>query len=539
VAGAARVRGGPVRGVSRRAAEIGAGLEPARPAVPLRPGERIHVVGAGGAAAAAAALHGHHAGALVSGCDTGGPSPYTRPLERVGIALAWEHAPSHIVGGGQVLVDRLAVTKALTAVAPDHPELVAARKRGIPSTSVQQLIADAAETRGQVLVGVAGTHGKSTTTGWVVQILVEAGLDPSAFVGALLPPALVGGPDASTVRVGRGRHFVVEADEYAGNFDAYRPAIAALTNADWDHPDVFTDRAAVVAAFTAWVGCIDGGGEAPILVANAGDAGVGEVLAELRGWPGRLLVVRIAEDGEDPAAIRAVLERRHATAAGPARAIVARWSHAAGEAGLEILGLDPRGPLAARVALPGRHNAENGLVAAGVAVAAGAAPAAIARGLASFAGVGRRLELKGDVGGIVVLDDYGHHPTAMIATFATVRERYPGRRLWAVYEPLTYHRTAAMLGAFAAVLDQADRVVVAQVHAGRDPDTTITSAGALADAVAGRGRTSAWAPGTVEETADWLTDRVEPGDVVLVMGGGRSYVIADRLVAHLRARAGS
>jgi UDP-N-acetylmuramate--alanine ligase len=435
-------------------------------------------------------------------------------------------------------VDRLAVTKALTAIAPDHPELLAARRHGIPATSVQQLIADAAATHGQELVGVAGTHGKSTTTGWAVHILVEAGLDPSAFVGALLAPALVGGPDASTVRVGSGRLFVVEADEYAGNFDAYRPAIGGLTNADWDHPDVFADRAAVVAAMAAWVRRFDGGGEAPMLVANVGDAGVREVLAQLRDWSGRLLVVRVAEGDEDPGAVGASLQLTHATAAGRARAIVARWSHSAEEGSLEILGLDPRRPVTARVALPGRHNAENGLVAAGIALACGAAPAAIVRGLASFAGVGRRLELKGDVGGIVVLDDYGHHPTAMTATFAAVRELYPGRRMWAVYEPLTYHRTAAMLEDFADVLEQADRVVIAQVHAGRDPDTTLTSAQALADAVARLGRTPAWAPGTVEETAAWLTARVEPGDVVLVMGGGRSYVIAERLVASLRALAG-
>jgi len=521
--------------VSRPAGEIGAGLESARAALPLRPGERIHVVGAGGAAAAAAALHAHHAGAAVSGCDSGGPSPYTRPLERAGIPLAWEHAPAHVAAGAHALVDRVAVTKALTAVAPDHPELRAARRCGIPTGSVQQLIADAAATHGQALVGIAGTHGKSTTTGWLVHIMAGAGLDPSAFVGALLPPALAGGPDASTVRVGGGRHFVVEADEYAGNFDAYRPAVGGLTNADWDHPDVFADRSAVVAAFGGWVRRFDGGGETPVLVANVGDAGVCEVLAELYAWPGRLVVVRVVEGDEDAAAALAVLERTHATAAAPARALVARWSHAAGEGSLEILGLDRRGPVTARLALPGRHNAENALVAAGVAVAAGAAPEAIARGLATFTGVGRRLELKGDVGGIVVLDDYGHHPTAMSATFAAVRERYPGRRMWAVYEPLTYHRTAAMLQDFAAVLDRAERVVIAQVHAGRDPDTTITSAQALADAVAARGRTPAWAPGTVEETADWLAGRVEPGDVVLVMGGGRSYVVAERLVAFLRA----
>ena len=120
---------------------------------------------------------------------------------------------------------------------------------------------------------------------------------------------------------------------------------------------------------------------------------------------------------------------------------------------------------------------------------------------------------------------------------AAVRERYPGRRLWAVYEPLTYHRTAAMLDAFADVLAGADRAVIADIWAGRDPDTTITSAAALADAITARGAAPAVAPGSVEETADHLADAVAPGDVVLVMGGGRSYVIADRLVATLATRA--
>jgi UDP-N-acetylmuramate--alanine ligase len=156
--------------------------------------------------------------------------------------------------------------------------------------------------------------------------------------------------------------------------------------------------------------------------------------------------------------------------------------------------------------------------------------------LATFPGVGRRLELKGEVGGVVVLDDYGHHPTAMAATFAAVASRYPGRRLWAVYEPLTFHRTAALLEDFADVLSQADRVAIADIHAGRDPDTTITSPQALADAVNARGRAPAAAPGSVESTADWLAPRVRRGDIVLVMGGGRSYVIAERLLDNLRGR---
>lgn len=523
--------------IHRDAADIGAGLQPARPARPIPRGERVHVVGAGGAAAAAACLLAHHVGARASGCDAGGPSPYTPPLEDAGIPLSWSHDPAHVGDAGSRIVDRLAVTKALTAVHPDHPELLAARSLGIPATSVQQLIADAAATRGAALVGVAGTHGKSTTTGWLLHLLATAGLDPSGFVGALLPPALVGGARPSTVRLGTGRHFVVEADEYAGNFDAYRPAIGALTNADWDHPDVFPDRAAVVAAFGAWVRRFDGGGEDPVLVANVGDPGVREVLADLRDWAGRLVVVRVGAT-EEPTAAAAALAAAFATARGVAVGIAGRLQvGAAGEGSLDVAGLSAHGTVTARISLPGRHNAENGLVAAAAALVAGAGVVEILDGLATFAGVGRRLELKAEIGGIAILDDYGHHPTAIAATFGAVADRYPGRRLWAVYEPLTFHRTAAMLGEFAEVLAGADRVVIADIHAGRDPDTTITSARALADAVNARSRAPAWAPGSVESTADWLAPRVERGDVVLVMGGGRSYVIAERLLAHLRARA--
>ncbi len=137
----------------------------------------------------------------------------------------------------------------------------------------------------------------------------------------------------------------------------------------------------------------------------------------------------------------------------------------------------------------------------------------------------------------MVIDDYGHHPTAIAATLGAVALRYPGRRRWAVYEPLTFHRTAALLEAFAEILATAERVAIADIFAVRDPDRTIVSAADLARAVERRG-TPAIAPGSVEATADALLPLVEPGDVVLVMGGGRSTVIAERLVAGLRARTG-
>jgi UDP-N-acetylmuramate--alanine ligase len=519
-------------------AGVGAGLAAARAARPIRPGERIHVIGAAGAGASAAALLAHHAGAAVSGCDAGGPSPYTPALEAAGLPLAWEHDPAHVTDGSPP--DRLAVTKALTAIAPDHPELLAARRAGIPIEPWQQVVADAAT--GRTLIGVAGTHGKSTSAGWLVHVLVDAGADPSAFVGALLPPDRTGGI-AATARWGRGPVFVVEADEYAGNFDAYRPAIAIVTSAEWDHPDVFADRSAVVAAFDRWLrdtADAGAGGEPPILVANVADPGVAELAAGLSDWPGRVVATALLDaPAQRLASFGRGMAEEFQTAIGPATAVLGRIaSMTPATTTLEIHGLDSlEGPVLVSVSTAGRHNASNALGVAAAAQAAGLTGEAIAAGLASFAGVGRRLERKGEAGGVVVYDDYGHHPTAIRETLAAVRQREPGRRVWAVYEPLTYHRTAALLEDFAAALADADGVAIADIWAGRDPDTTVASASGLAEAVARRrpGLTVA-APGSVEATATWLASAVRAGDAVLVMGGGRSYRIGELLLGELGSR---
>jgi UDP-N-acetylmuramate--alanine ligase len=502
----------------RGAAAVGSGLAPAREARPIRAGESIHVVGAAGAGASAAALLAAARGAVVSGCDSGGPSPYTPPLEAAGIRLSWSHSPAHVTAG--VPPDRLAVTKALTAIDPDNPELVAARSARVPIESWQQVVADAAV--GRTLVGVAGTHGKSTTAGWLVHVLAAAGLDPSAFVGALLPAALTGGLP-STARWGEGRPFVVEADEYAGNFDSYRPDLAVLTSAEWDHPDVFADRAAVVECFAAWLRRAAQSVARPVLIANVGDAGVTEVVAALGDWAGQIL--RIELDPSDGAA--STLSRGAYLSGG------IQTADAAGTT-LQLRGEALAAPINAHLRLAGRHNAANALGVAAAALALGAAPDAVAAALGTFGGVGRRLERKGEGRGVVVYDDYGHHPTAIRETLAAIRQLEPGRRIWAVYEPLTYHRTAALLDQFAEVLATADAVAIADIWASRDPDTTITSAGALAEATRRRrpGMTAV-APGSVEQTAAWLAAQVRAGDAVLVMGGGKSYRIAELLLDDL------
>lgn len=517
---------------------VGAGLLAAREARPIRSGERIHVVGAAGAGASGAALLAAHAGAIVSACDRGGPSPYTAAFEPLGLVLVPEHSAAHVTTAPYP--DRLAVTKALTAIDPDHPELAAARAAGIPVEPWQQVVADAA--LGRTLVGVAGTHGKSTTAGWLTHVLVAAGVDPSAFVGALMPGSVTGGPPA-TVRWGDGDAFIVEADEYAGNFDPYRPAIIILTSLEWDHPDVFADLDAVSAAFEGWIRAA-AGSHRPILIANVADPSVSALCHRLRAdWPGSLVLTAVVD---------AATQRLDSYARGLAAefeevdqspgVIIGRVVDARpGGTTIELFSRTYVGePLTVRLPTAGRHNVANALGVFAAARTLGVPAETAAAGLATFPGVGRRLERKGEVAGVVVYDDYGHHPTAIRATLAAVRQREPGRRVWAVYEPLTYHRTAAMLDEFAEVLAEADAVAIADIWAGRDPDTTLVSAARLAEAVAARRPGSSGlvvlAPGSVEATADRLADEVRAGDAVLVMGGGRSYVIGDRLLARLEER---
>jgi UDP-N-acetylmuramate--alanine ligase len=514
----------------------GAGLDPVRTARSIAPGERIHVVGAAGAGASAAALHALWAGGAPDGCDPGGPSPYTAALEAAGIELAWSHDPAHVRRSPPP--DRLAVTKALTSIAPDHPELAAGREAGIPIEPWQQVIADAAA--GRTLIGVAGTHGKSTSAGWLVHVLAEAGADPAAFVGALLPARLTGGVPA-TARRGDGALFVVEADEYAGNFDAYQPAIAIVTSAEWDHPDVFADRPAVLAAFDQWIrGMATVDEQGPILVANVADEGVATVVGGLRDWPGSVVATALVD--EDPGRIGSLalgFAEDYATAGGRARGVIGRVTALDSDGTtLEIHGIDElRGPRRVRLSTAGRHNAANALGVVAAAIAAGIGPDDAIAGVRTFGGVGRRLERKGEVGGVVVFDDYGHHPSAIRETLAAVRQRAPDRRVWAVYEPLTFHRTAAFLDDFADVLATADAVAIADIWAGRDPDTTIASADGLAVAVARRnGAIPVAAPGSVEATARWLAGEVRPGDAVLVLGGGKSYRIGELLLEALADR---
>ena len=207
----------------------------------VRPGERIHVIGIAGSGAAGLALLAHPAGARVDGCDADTPSPYTPPLDSVGVRVIDGHDPAHLEG-----VERVAITPALRAH-PDLPELRAAQDRGLPVVPWQALLGELMAAPGRIGLAVTGTHGKSTTTALLGHLLVAAGMDPTVEVGAFMAEW------EASVRPGGGAPFVVEADEFGDNFLHYHPAGAIVTNVEMDHPDFFADRESVLSSMEAFV----------------------------------------------------------------------------------------------------------------------------------------------------------------------------------------------------------------------------------------------------------------------------------------------
>jgi UDP-N-acetylmuramate--alanine ligase len=462
------------------------------------PGERIHVIGIAGSGAAGVALLMHHAGMAVDGCDADTPSPYTSPVEAAGIRILSGHDPAHLAG-----VERVAITPALRAV-PDLPELVAANERGLPVVTWQRVLGELMAAEGRIGLAVTGTHGKSTTTALLGHLLIAAGLDPTVEVGALMKDW------GATVRPGRGAPFVVEGDEFGDNFLNYHPAGAIVTNVEMDHPDFFADREAVLASMERFVRgmtphpALDG----RLLLTTAADPGARDLLARLDGWDGR--VIRYGPGG-DAEATDVQLPS--------AGARFRLFEHAF------------ESPLA------GQHNVLNATAALALARELGAPLDALADGLRTFPGAGRRLELIADTAGVIVFDDYGHHPTEVRATIAAARQRVGERRLWAVFEPHMYSRTALLFDEFAEAFREADEVVIADIFASRDTEEALraTSAAALADAVERVSAVPTIAVGDADATTAYVAEHLAAGDAVLVMGAGKSYRIAQGLKAALEA----
>ncbi|CAN5519153.1 UDP-N-acetylmuramate--L-alanine ligase [soil metagenome] len=459
-------------------------------------GRRLHFIAIGGAGMSGLALVCHQLGAEVSGSDRS-ESSYTERLREAGIEPAIGHDADRVPDGAEVVVS--------TAISDDNPELVRARERDQRVLHRGALLAELCE-RGRLLA-VAGTHGKTTTTAMAIHALRETGADPSFFLGGELSGA---GPDAAAANAaaGSGEWVIAEADESEGSLLKLAPEVAVITNLELDHHSRWGSLSALSEAFAGF----SAGARARVI-----GAGV-----ELPGAEGRAQV-RFAlepEPGAPPAAAPdLVAEAIEATPGGGTR------FRARG------VGIDTE----VELAVPGRHNVANALAALGALALAGADADACAQALAGFRGVARRLELKGESAtGARVYDDYAHHPTEVRAVLAAARELDP-RRLFAVFQPHLYSRTKALAPEFGIALAAADEIAVLDVYPAREEPVGPlegVSGMLVAQAVAehGGGRPVWWLP-DVGAAAQALAPRLEPGDVLLTIGAGDIFKLADELVA--------
>ncbi len=383
----------------------------------------IHIVGIGGVGLSAIARILLAQGYTVSGSDRS-ESAYTTALAQEGVTIQIGHAAENITGADALLVT--------AAVNETHVEVAAARAAGIPVYQRSDIIASLM--MGKTVIAVAGTHGKTTTTGMITHILLTTGRDPSYIIGGILSTTGQNGA------AGKGDAFVIEADEYANMFHGLRPKIAILTNVEWDHPDFFPTEGDMLRSFSHFVGLVSG-----TLVACADDAGalrLGETISD----------VATAYYGiESPAAqLKASDIQRSETGY--------RFSVQEGQTPLGTV----------QLAIPGRHNVLNALAALRAVMLYGVAFEDAARALESFSGTGRRFDVRGEIDSVYVIDDYAHHPTAIRATLEAARGRFPGHQIWAVWQPHTYSRTKALWNAYAIAFGEADHVVVTPIYAARE-----------------------------------------------------------------------
>lgn len=451
----------------------------------------VHFVGIAGAGMSALAELFVRRGVAVTGCDAN-PNG-ADDLRRLGISVE-THDPSHVSNARALVVT--------SAMPRDHPELQRAREAGVPIVRRADALGEV--TRGRETVAIAGTHGKTTTTGMATEALVAAGRDPTALVGGRVAAW------SGNLRLGGERLYVVEADEYDRSFLALRPTVAVVTNIDADHLDIYTDLTDIRRAFAEFVA------SARTIVLCGEDPGA----TGLR-LPSGSEVIRYAVDDE----------ARH-PAVRDARLVGRGLELGRGRASFEPV-WDGESLGSVRLAVPGRHNVLNALAALGSGLALGAPAADLLRGIASFRGVERRFERVGEARGVTIVDDYAHHPTEIAATLAAARTAFPSRRILVAFQPHLFSRTRDFAPDFARALAAADDLYLTEIYPSREKPMTGVTAALIADRVPEAGGHLAWR-GDRRQLAGALAAAVREGDVVIFMGAGDITESAPELLSRLR-----
>lgn len=450
----------------------------------------VHFMGIGGAGMCALAELVLREGGQVTGCDLK-ESAATRRLAELGAGIHTGHDPAHVEGAVAIVVT--------AAVPADHPELVRARTLGVPVVKRARALGSVVNS-GRV-VGVAGTHGKTSTTALTVQVLEAAGLDPTGFVGGSVPAW------GGNLRRGGSDLYVVEADEYDRSFHHLRPDVAVITNLEADHLDIYGSLDGVKAAFRTFVEGLREGGRA---VVCADDPGASSLLPLVNG---RGFTYGLSAGSQLRAA-------EVTSSADGTRFRITELGEDRGVAHLPAVGV---------------HNLRNALAAAAVARHLGADWPAIREGWAAYRGVGRRFQLLGGGEGVAVVDDYAHHPTEIEVTLDAAREAFPGRRLVAAFQPHLYTRTRDFAPAFGRVLAAADEAWVTDVFPAREAPIPGIG-GELVVEHARRAGGEVHHHPDVATLAGALAAEVRTGDVVVLMGAGSIEAVGPALVAELEAR---
>ena len=448
----------------------------------------VHFIGIGGISMSGLAEVLLDRGFTIYGSDAK-PSPLTKALEEKGARIAYGQRKANIT-------DDIELAVYTAAIHPDNPEYVACQEKSIPMMTRAELLGQLMKNY-QTAIAVAGTHGKTTTTSMLSQILLEAKTDPTISVGGILPA--IGG----NIRVGKSQTFITEACEYMDSFLSFFPTMGIILNMEEDHLDYFSGIDAIRQSFRTFARLIPPEGQLVICADTPCYTFVTE------GLPCQVITFSLSPE---------------------AGATYYAKDIAANSNGCCSFTLVYQGQEEGRYQLkvPGRHNVSNALAAIAAAKALELPEASIQKGLDAFTGAERRFEYKGTVANITIIDDYAHHPTEIEATLKSAMD-CAHHQIWCVFQPHTYSRTKALLDQFATALHLADHVVLADIYAARENDDLGISSRNLQEKIQALGTPCEYFP-TFDAIESYLLSNAEPGDIIITMGAGDIYRVGEHLL---------
>lgn len=445
----------------------------------------IHFVGIGGIGMSGIAELLINLGYTVSGSDLK-LSPITQRLEQKGAKIFQGHAKGQIEGANVIVTS--------SAISQENPEVIQAKQMVIPIIPRAEMLAELM--RIKYSIAVSGAHGKTSTTAMISQILNTAGLDPTVIIGGLLQ-----GPDTNALH-GNGDFIVAEADESDGSFLKYSPAIAAVTNIDLEHLDFYKDIEDIKDTFVQFINSVPFYGLAILCLDNEH---VQDILPRIH--------VRYTTFGMS--AQSDLQAREISFLDGKSRFSVFHQNTNLGEINLNIAGL---------------HNISNALAGIATGLELKIPFATIKKALEEIQGVKRRLEIKGNKKGILVMDDYGHHPTEIMATLTAVRESYPKKRLIVVFQPHRYTRTQGLFDEFTRSFYQSATLIVLPIYAASETPIPGVDSKTLCDGIKAHGHKDVTFAPDFTQALSMITHKAKQGDLILTLGAGDIYTLGERLV---------